>query len=121
MALVLSASFVSSLLPLSFRIVGSYGVATMSFAMAFGIGRCDFFFHNLFFFKSVILACGAYLKMIARMSVSFNRIVQMPTRQRYLNNNLLLKSDTRSRTFKSVLNLQMTYIIIAHIYDQWDR
>ena len=22
---------------------------------------------------------------------------------------------------KSVLNLQMTYIIIAHIYDQWDR
>ena len=23
--------------------------------------------------------------------------------------------------FKSVLNLQMTYIIIAHIYDQWDR
>ena len=24
-------------------------------------------------------------------------------------------------TFKSVLNLQMTYIIIAHIYEQWDR
>ena len=24
-------------------------------------------------------------------------------------------------SFKSVLNLQMTYIIIAHIYDQWDR
>ena len=23
--------------------------------------------------------------------------------------------------FKSVLNLQMTYIIIAHIYEQWDR
>ena len=22
---------------------------------------------------------------------------------------------------KSVLNLQMTYIIIAHIYEQWDR
>ena len=25
------------------------------------------------------------------------------------------------RYIKSVLNLQMTYIIIAHIYDQWDR
>ena len=24
-------------------------------------------------------------------------------------------------TIKSVLNLQMTYIIIAHIYEQWDR
>ena len=46
------------------------------------------------FFKSVILACGAYLIMIARISVSFNRIVQMPTRQRYLNNNVLLKSAT---------------------------
>ena len=25
------------------------------------------------------------------------------------------------KLFKSVLNLQMTYIIIAHIYEQWDR
>ena len=25
------------------------------------------------------------------------------------------------RHVKSVLNLQMTYIIIAHIYEQWDR
>ena len=26
-----------------------------------------------------------------------------------------------SSFLKSVLNLQMTYIIIAHIYEQWDR
>ena len=26
-----------------------------------------------------------------------------------------------SQNFKIVLNLQMTYIIIAHTYEQWDR
>ena len=30
-------------------------------------------------------------------------------------------NEKRSFKFKSVLNLQMTYIIIAHIYEQWDR
>ena len=30
-------------------------------------------------------------------------------------------SKADSESVKSVLNLQMTYIIIAHIYEQWDR
>ena len=32
-----------------------------------------------------------------------------------------LFSKTGIFCLKSVLNLQMTYIIIAHIYEQWDR
>ena len=38
-----------------------------------------------------------------------------------LNIKILFFTILKILFFKSVLNLQMTYIIIAHIYEQWDR
>ena len=35
--------------------------------------------------------------------------------------NYVLNALMGKHEVKSVLNLQMTYIIIAHIYEQWDR
>ena len=35
--------------------------------------------------------------------------------------NCRTENHPESTGLKSVLNLQMTYIIIAHIYEQWDR
>ena len=34
---------------------------------------------------------------------------------------IMFKNKIDKYLVKSVLNLQMTYIIIAHIYEQWDR
>ena len=41
----------------------------------------------------------------------------------YIKNVLFMNSNMLPTVhiLKSVLNLQMTYIIIAHIYEQWDR
>ena len=60
----------------------------------------------------------------------FVQHVNSPTHERGSILDLVITSSTShiiatavkpNKLIKSVLNLQMTYIIIAHIYEQWDR